>query len=545
MPARLSLRPLPFAIVAMQANEVAPAMASDSGKSANHGRGVGDVVAGRYRITGVVGKGAMGAVYAAEHTATSQKVALKFMIVGDDEDKEFIARFEQEAKVMAGLRSTNTIRIYDFGRADDGALFMAMELLVGKPLDKHLRDLAREGHAMSEGEACRLAIQMLRSLTEAHGTGLVHRDMKPGNVFLNDDGGDDIIAKVLDFGLARVGGSALTNVGRIMGTPAYMAPEQWQGAGVGPPADLYAVGCMMYAMVTGEPPYQAGDNVLSLMHKHCTEAIPDPRAVANTKLSDGYVAVTAKAMAKNAADRYQDAKSMRQAIESVAGGSWNSTNLGISTGASATATTQIGRGEAAGSPTVAYADQQTIASDMAVAMRKSDRSVLNSGAVDATIAAPQPAHKSNLSLAQHGASDLRDDGELAKVTAPKLKTWLPIAAALGVVAIAVGIWVATRSAPTLAAPEMPTATQPTAVAAPAAVVVAPPVVATPSEAQAPVVAAPPIAPDAVVPTVATPGADGAAVKVDTAGLAKPPATKPKAARPAATKKKAAGYETVD
>lgn len=517
----------------------------------------------------------MGAVYAAEHTATGQKVALKFMIVGDDEEKEFIARFEQEAKVMAGLRSTNTIRIYDFGRADDGALFMAMELLVGKPLDKHLRDLAREGKAMTEQEAGRLIIQILRSLTEAHGLGLVHRDMKPGNVFLNDDGGDDVIAKVLDFGLARVGNSALTNVGRIMGTPAYMAPEQWQGAAVTPPADLYAVGCMMYAMVTGEPPYQAGDNVLSLMHKHCTEAIPDPRAVAPVRVSEGYVAVLTKAMAKKPADRYQDAKAMRQAIEAVLGGSWTShTNLGTSSKADAAAAhgadsqPKLSQSQRAVVRSVSRAspDSETVASDMAIAVRKSQRNLElgHDSSADATIAAPPPGHKSDVALAnksnvavsQRSATHIGEPASETAAPPPKSKAGVAIAAAVGVVALAVGGWLATRPAAPAPTPAEPA---PAAIAAPPAAAPAPApaaaLVAAPAAAPAAAAAAPAAAPEpaaaAPVPAAPAPDAAAAAAAPDagaTAGAAAEPAkaaAKPKAAKAASPKKKAQGYETVD
>ncbi|MBM4343078.1 MAG: protein kinase [Deltaproteobacteria bacterium] len=553
-------------------------MSSDGAKASASGRNIGDVVVGRYRITGVVGKGAMGAVYAAEHTATGQKVALKFMIVGDDEDKEFIARFEQEAKVMAGLRSTNTIRIYDFGRADDGALFMAMELLVGKPLDKHVRDLAREGKAMTEQEAGRLTVQILRSLTEAHGLGLVHRDMKPGNVFLNDDGGDDVIAKVLDFGLARVGNSALTNVGRIMGTPAYMAPEQWQGAAVTPPADLYAVGCMMHAMVTGDPPYQAGDNVLSLMHKHCTEDIPDPRLTARVRLSEGYVAVMTKAMAKKAADRYQDAKAMRQAIEAVLGGSWTShTNLGTAPKGDVTSPyladsqpklTESQRGVVRSPSGAATSDAETLAGAAVDALRAraGQANAGHDSSADATIAAPPPGHKSNVALGhnsdvavgQHSATYMAGSATAEAIAAPKAKAGLIAGATAAVVALAAVGWWATRPSPPAPSPAPPAAAPAPSASAPAA---APPAAegpAQPAVAPQPAVAQPQPAPATPVihqaadaasgpgPAPTAPAPDAGATVAAPAEPAKPTApSKPKAPKPSAPKKKAQGYETVD
>ena len=220
----------------------------------------GETIAGRFRITGTVGKGAMGAVYAAEHTGTGQLVALKFMAIDGEDSAEFAARFEQEARVMAGLKHPNTIRIYDFGSSSDGQMFMAMELLAGQGLDKVIRENTPQGTTMGQTEAANYAIQILKSLAEAHAQGLVHRDLKPGNVMLTDDGGGEILCKVLDFGIARVNNSDMTGSGRLLGTPSYMAPESWQGSKVDLRADLYAVGCILHCCVTGGPPFSGGDN---------------------------------------------------------------------------------------------------------------------------------------------------------------------------------------------------------------------------------------------------------------------------------------------
>jgi len=286
---------------------------------------VGDVVAGRFAITGIVGKGAMGAVYAAQHVTTHQPVALKFMDLGDADEPEFASRFEQEARVMATLRHPNTLRIYDFGHTDDGAMFMAMELLVGQPLDKVLRENTRLGTSMSEAEASSVGIQVLKSLAEAHANGLVHRDLKPGNVFLTDDGSGETLVKVLDFGIARVQGSALTHAGRVLGTPSYMSPELWQGAQIDARSDLYAVGCLLYCCVTGRPPFAAGDNMMQLMRKHCEELAPDPRLLTKTPLSEAFVQAVMTALAKGPEQRFADARAMRAALEAVTGGAWAGT----------------------------------------------------------------------------------------------------------------------------------------------------------------------------------------------------------------------------
>ena len=293
---------------------------------------IGEVVAGRFRITGTVGKGAMGAVYAAEHTGTGQRVALKFMIVDGEESQEFVARFEQEARVMAGLKHPNTIRIYDFGQSADGAMFMAMELLAGQGLDRVIKENTRQGTTMGEAEAASYGAQILKSLAEAHGQGLVHRDLKPGNVFLTDDGGGEILCKVLDFGIARTSASEMTGSGRLLGTPSYMSPEQWQSSRVDARADLYAVGCILHCCVTGAPPFSGGDNAMALMNKHLHEPPPDPRMRAQVPLSDAFCQVIATALAKDPGARYADARSMRMALEAAVGGAWAGTPATLSPG---------------------------------------------------------------------------------------------------------------------------------------------------------------------------------------------------------------------
>ncbi len=285
---------------------------------------LGEIVAGRFRITGTIGKGAMGAVYSAEHTGTGQHVALKFMALEGDDGAEFAARFEQEARVMAALRHPNTIRIYDFGRTGAGEMFMAMELLAGTGLDKVIRENTRNGTTMREADAANYAIQILKALAEAHGQGLVHRDLKPGNIMLTEDGGD-ILCKVLDFGIARVHNSDMTQAGRVLGTPSYMSPEQWQGGKLDGRSDLYAVGCMLYCCVTGSPPFGAGDNYMALMAKHLHDPPPDPRAKAKQALCDGFVQVIATALSKEPGARYADARSMRQALEAAKVGAWDET----------------------------------------------------------------------------------------------------------------------------------------------------------------------------------------------------------------------------
>lgn len=218
------------------------------------------------------------------------------------------------------LRNPHTIRIYDFGRTADGAMYMAMELLEGKPLDKHIKDLLKQGRTMTQYDAAMVGIQVLKSLAEAHALGMVHRDLKPGNVFITDDGSGELLAKVLDFGIARVQDSSMTSTGKILGTPAYMAPEQWRSEAVDARADVYAAGGMLYCCVTGAPPFHGDGNPMALMYQHFSEPVGDPRAAARESLTDDFVQILHAALAKQAKHRFADARAMRLALEAVVAG---------------------------------------------------------------------------------------------------------------------------------------------------------------------------------------------------------------------------------
>ena len=188
----------------------------------------GDVIDGRYRVTGVLGRGGFGAVYAAEHTGTQQKIAIKMMLpnaAGVDEAE--VRRFHREAQVTANLRHPNTVRVIDVGQAKTGAMYIAMELLHGPTLEQVLRDRAAVGKVLPPHEVIDIGVQVLRSLQEAHKQGLVHRDLKPANIMLCEGDDDEATTvKVLDFGIARQQDSSLTGAGTSLGTQAYMSPEQ-------------------------------------------------------------------------------------------------------------------------------------------------------------------------------------------------------------------------------------------------------------------------------------------------------------------------------
>lgn len=278
----------------------------------------GAEVNGRYRIGKLIGQGGFGAVYRAISLATGSEVAIKVLGVSlDNDEPELIQRFYAEAQITAALKHPNTIRVFDFGQTDSGALYIAMELLIGEALNEQLRDRRRKGDALDQAETVRIGVQTLRSLAEAHTHGLVHRDLKPHNIFLNQVPGDDPVVKVLDFGIAKRLGSNLTGTGQAFGTPVYMSPEQAQNRGIDARSDLYSLGCVLYQCVTGSPPFE-GDNPLAVLLSHVTDTPPSLRKHAVHPLSDDFIAVIEKALAKSPDARFSSAQEMRAALERVA-----------------------------------------------------------------------------------------------------------------------------------------------------------------------------------------------------------------------------------
>lgn len=236
---------------------------------------VGQVVSGRYRIQKLIGEGGMGAVYLAEHTHMRKRVALKLLHAEMSQDEEVLARFRREAEAAAHVEHPNVAAATDFGQTEDGAFFLVLEYVEGTSL----RDVLKDG-ALSPSRALHVARQIAFALERAHGAGIVHRDLKPENVMLVHKGDDVDFVKVLDFGIAKVephphrdATQPLTRLGTILGTPEYMAPEQALGETVGPAADLYAVGVMLYEMLTGKHPFDADDR-MAVLSMHIVAPVP-------------------------------------------------------------------------------------------------------------------------------------------------------------------------------------------------------------------------------------------------------------------------------
>ena len=266
----------------------------------------GEVVAGKYRVEHVLGSGGMGVVVAATHLQLDQKVALKFVRPSSIGDRVLSERFLREARASFRLRSENTVRVLDVGEAN-GVPFMVMELLVGKDL----RDVLTERGRLTEREAADYTLQALAAVQEAHAHGVVHRDLKPRNLFVTRRVDGTTCVKVLDFGISKVQGEEgeegpLTNPEIALGSPRYMAPEQWKSsAAVDGRADLFALGVILYEMLTGELPLK--DLPLGeLLRRVVAGAIPSPRDL-RPELSEAIAKVTLKALRPRAEERFQTA----------------------------------------------------------------------------------------------------------------------------------------------------------------------------------------------------------------------------------------------
>ena len=276
------------------------------------------VIGGKYRIEERIGQGGMGTVYRAVQSGLNRDVAVKILKRELNVDRDTVARFHREANAMSLLHHPNTVRVYDFGQTDDGLLYLVMELLRGELITTRL---TREG-ALNELEALRFTQQILRSLAEAHSKGLVHRDLKPDNIFVaNVEGHHQPVVKVLDFGIAKVVApdKALdqfeTQAGTVFGTPRYMSPEQAQGGQLDNRSDLYSVGTLLYQMLTGRAPF-VDDDAVVVMAKHIRE-MPDPprKAAPDRRIPASLEAAVMRALAKEPSARFQEATEFEAALE--------------------------------------------------------------------------------------------------------------------------------------------------------------------------------------------------------------------------------------
>ncbi|MCE7946943.1 MAG: hypothetical protein DYG88_05890 [Chloroflexi bacterium CFX4] len=265
---------------------------------------------GQYMITALLGEGGMAAVFRAQQLSVKRDVAIKVIKTGLLNMGEFVRRFEREAETVAALDHIHILKVFDYGQQGD-MVYLVMQLLSGGSL----ADLIARSGGLSVTQAAKLLDQMAAALDYAHGQSIVHRDMKPHNVLLDQQGN----AFLTDFGIAKLrntSGTALTQSGGTLGTPAYMSPEQWRGEAVDARADIYALGIILFEMLTGRVPFE-GDTAFGLMHKHVYEPIPPVRDI-KPDLPLSVERVINKALAKDKEQRFESAGALaaafRQAI---------------------------------------------------------------------------------------------------------------------------------------------------------------------------------------------------------------------------------------
>jgi serine/threonine-protein kinase len=296
---------------------------------------VGRVIAGKLKIEGLLGTGAMGTVYRARHLALKKTVAIKVMKVHGATDRKYAKRFKREAKAASLLDHPNTIRLLDFGQEQDGLLYIAMEFIEGRSLAKVLTD----EWPLSEERIVNILSQALAGLARAHEMAIIHRDLKPENIMLvseTDDEGHEVeVAKVCDFGVAkfvedgppeeeplphnqRTSSSTqttLTQHGMTVGTPAYMSPEQALGDRTDARSDIYQIGVILFQLLTRRLPFEA-TTTIKLMLKQVEEPPPEPSEFVKD-VSPRLEAICMKALRKRAEQRYQSAREMRAELRQI------------------------------------------------------------------------------------------------------------------------------------------------------------------------------------------------------------------------------------
>lgn len=254
---------------------------------------------GRYRIVRRLGQGGMARVFLAQDESLHRPVAVKVLADRHSHDPHFIERFQREARSAARLNHPNIVQVYDHAQVD-GVSYIVQEYVEGETL----KELIRREAPLDARRAITIALQILAALRVAHQQGVIHRDVKPQNILVQPDGK----VKVADFGIANAGESDMTEAGSIVGTAQYLAPEQARGLPVGPPADLYAVGIVLYEMLSGRVPFE-GDAAVTVAMRHVQEA-PEPLGDRNPLVQPELEAVVMRALAKDPSQRYQSADEM-------------------------------------------------------------------------------------------------------------------------------------------------------------------------------------------------------------------------------------------
>ena len=274
---------------------------------------IGHVI-GNYRLVSELGQGGMGVVYVAEHTQLGRPAALKMLLPQFSSDETIVQRFFNEARAASAIDHPGIVEIYDFGKHTDGRAYIVMALLKGETLQERI---ARG--ALTPVEGATIVAQVASALAVAHARGIVHRDLKPDNIFLvpNEMMPGGVQAKLLDFGIAKLTddrASFKTQTGSLIGTPAYMSPEQCMGrADLDHRTDLYALGCILFHVLCGRPPFVSEAGAGPLIDAHLRDPAPDPRGF-NPYVSEPLAAIVRRLLEKDPAARFQSATELREAL---------------------------------------------------------------------------------------------------------------------------------------------------------------------------------------------------------------------------------------
>jgi serine/threonine-protein kinase len=292
---------------------------------------IGRLINDRFKISALIARGGMGKVYRAEQAPLGRVCAIKVLNpnYAGEHDPEFHKRFFLEASIASKLTHPNTVTIFDYGRTDDDIYYMAMEYLEGHTLHRAIR----ESTHFPEERAAHVARQICRALREAHSLGVIHRDLKPANIFLVEHGDETDFVKVLDFGLVKnVGdnkGEDLTQTGLFMGSPKYMAPEQIRGDRVDARTDIYALGIILYEMITGKVPFDRPNSVNILMAHVNEEAPPMRQMNPNIQISGAIEETVMRCMAKDVEARFRSMDEVLAALKRVGGAAMTATISGV------------------------------------------------------------------------------------------------------------------------------------------------------------------------------------------------------------------------
>ncbi len=280
------------------------------GRPTEHDPMIGREILGQFRVISKLGHGGMGSVYLAEQPQMQRRAAIKVLHPDLDSNAEAVRRFKAEARAIARLQDPHIVAVYNFGALDSGELFLAMEFLEGRTLRRELSTCGR----LPVARVLDIADQCAVGLNEAHRNHVIHRDLKPSNVMLLDRSPGDFV-KLLDFGIAKVDGGG-TNTKGWMGTPQYMAPEQFTGKPVDARADVYALGLLVYEMLCGRPPF-VNDTPMSYVHSHVYQPPPKPESFAPGAVPPSVERVVLAALEKNPGARPQSAMEFATALRSA------------------------------------------------------------------------------------------------------------------------------------------------------------------------------------------------------------------------------------